>query len=53
MNSIKRVYKLKKKEKLIIKKEDFDESLKEDSKQIGKDIISKTKKENKNIKDKK
>ena len=45
MNAIKRYYQLKKKEKLIIKKEDFDQSLKEVSKQIDKDISIKNKKE--------
>ena len=45
MNAIKRAYQSKKKDKMIIKKEDFDEALKEVSKQIEKDISSKSKKE--------
>ncbi len=47
MSAIKRVYQSKKKEKLIIKKEDFEEGLKEVSKQIEKDISIKSKKEDK------
>ena len=52
MNAIKRSYQSKKKDKLIIKKEDFDEALKEVSKQIEKDISIKSKKEEKKIKNK-
>jgi len=47
MNAIKGVHQSKKKEKLVIKKEDFEEGLKEVSKQIEKDIIIKSKKEDK------
>ena len=51
MNAIKRYYPLKKKEKLIIQKEDFNESLKEVSKRIEKYISIKKKyqKERNNI----
>ena len=53
MNAIKRAYKSKKKEKMVIKKEDFDESLKEVSKQIEKKVSTKSKKEDAKITKKK
>ena len=53
MNAIKRAYQSKKKEKMVIKKEDFDESLKEVSKQIEKKVSTKSKKEDAKITKKK
>ena len=53
MNAIKRSYQSKKKEKMVIKKEDFDEALKEVSKQIEKKVSIKTKKEDVKITKKK
>jgi len=52
MNAIKRIYSLKKKQNLTIKKQDFDKAIKEVSESIGKEIIgesAKLKKENKKL----